>query len=115
LRAAEDIDASIALLQDKHGEAVVSVCRSPFPGSWLKSVDDAGRLGEWAPASPERSAFVLNGAIYLTARDVLLKSRGVYADPTWAYVMPRERSVDIDSPFDFELAEWLLTRSANQS
>lgn len=110
LRTAGDIDASVELLRAKHGEAVVSVCESPFPGSWLRTVDDAGRLGGWTPVTPTQAAYVLNGAVYLTTREVLLARHDTYADPTWAYVMPRERSVDIDSAFDFELAEWLVRR-----
>ena len=34
----------------------------------------------------------------------------MYGDHIRPYIMPRERSVDIDTMFDFELAEFLMAR-----
>jgi CMP-N-acetylneuraminic acid synthetase len=113
LRTSEDIDASLALMDSKRGEAVVSVCPLPFPAEWLTTVDDQSRMAGWTFAGAAQDLYVPNGAVYASTRDVLLRTRDTYADPTWAYVMPRERSVDIDSMFDFELAEWLLTRNGS--
>ena len=53
--------------------------------------------------------FIRSGAIYLVRRSVLLG--GSLKGPRCvAQVMPRSRSVNIDSPFDLELAAWLMTR-----
>jgi CMP-N-acetylneuraminic acid synthetase len=53
--------------------------------------------------------YIRNGAIYLTRRDILLGEsyKGIRCA---AYVMPAERSVNIDTLRDFEYAEWTAQR-----
>jgi CMP-N,N'-diacetyllegionaminic acid synthase len=52
----------------------------------------------------------LNASIYIWKRDVLLKSDSVYNEKTGIFVMPEERSIDIDSDIDFAFCEFLLKR-----
>ena len=40
----------------------------------------------------------------------LLKKKSFLTDETIAYIMPKERSIDIDSPLDIIVAEALLKR-----
>ena len=54
------------------------------------------------------SVYALNGAMYIARRKVLVETRGWYTSRTAAYVMPCERSVDIDTVWDFRVAEMLL-------
>ena len=53
----------------------------------------------------------INGAIYLVNRFELDKDNTFY-DRCYAYVMPRERSVDIDIDMDFTIAEHFMKQSA---
>ncbi len=53
-------------------------------------------------------AYALNGAIYLVRREVLLAQRNFYGNVTYGYVMPAERSIDIDSPWDLYLADLVM-------
>ena len=50
----------------------------------------------------------LNGAIYLAETDYLQECNGFLGPDTFAYEMPKERSVDIDSDVDFKLAALLV-------
>ncbi len=50
----------------------------------------------------------LNGAIYFAKIENLLLNEGFYMPNSFAYIMPREVSIDIDSEFDFLMAETLL-------
>ena len=52
----------------------------------------------------------LNGALYLARWEFIGREAGWFGPGTYAYIMPRERSVDIDGPVDFVLAETLMTR-----
>lgn len=114
LRSAQDVRAALALFADDRVEAVVSV--SPVRGHplWMKTVDDEGWLHPFTadPVPPTRQTlppvFALNGAIYAARREVLLRTRGWYTDRTRSYVMPPERSLDIDTPFDMRVADLLL-------
>ena len=54
------------------------------------------------------AAYMRNGAIYLTKRDVLMERNSIWGDIIKPYVMPPERSVGVDSELDFRLVEVLL-------
>jgi CMP-N,N'-diacetyllegionaminic acid synthase len=52
-----------------------------------------------------------NGAVYLTRRDVLMEEESFYGARPLALVMPPERSIDIDTQLDFDLAAFLFGRN----
>lgn len=53
--------------------------------------------------------YIRNGAIYLTRKKTLL-SKSFKGEKCLAYVMPEERSANIDNLHDFDYAEWLYSR-----
>ena len=53
-------------------------------------------------------AYMRNGAVYLTRRDVLMKDNSIWGDVIRPYIMPPERSVGIDSELDLKLVELLM-------
>ena len=50
----------------------------------------------------------INGAIYLITRAELSK-KDLFRERCYAYIMPAERSVDIDTELDFKLVECCLS------
>ena len=122
LRTAADIDAASTRVRSttREAAAVVSVCPTPHHPAWMKGIDADGwltNLGGSDNTTPRQQlapAYVLNGAIYLIRRDVLLERRSLYAGRTCAYVMPIERSLDIDSPWDLRIADLVLSAQLQQ-
>lgn len=55
----------------------------------------------------------MNASIYIWKREALLKNPSVFTANTGLFVMPEERSVDIDTPLDFEFVEFMLNRANN--
>jgi CMP-N-acetylneuraminic acid synthetase len=53
---------------------------------------------------------VPNGAVYATERDTLMRDGVIIAENTGVWLMPPEKSVDIDEPIDFQFAEFLLEK-----
>lgn len=115
LRTAADIDGAVGLALERRADAVVSVTDAPRHPLWFKRLDEQGRLADYNPDQaipavrqelPE--AYALNGAVYLARREVLLERQTWYTDETYGYVMPRERSLDVDDPWDFYLAELIM-------
>ena len=49
-----------------------------------------------------------NGAIYIASIPEFRKDRNLYRAGSYAYIMPREKSLDIDTEFDFKLAEFII-------
>lgn len=52
----------------------------------------------------------MNASIYIWRREVLLEEDKVILPKTALYEMPEERSIDIDSPLDFDFVEFLATK-----
>jgi CMP-N-acetylneuraminic acid synthetase len=46
-----------------------------------------------------------NGAIYVFRKSFFMHTSGYYGPKSYGYVMPPERSIDIDTPLDFVVAE----------
>ena len=58
----------------------------------------------------------INGAVYMLKGSVLPQAEAVlYKEGTYAYKMPKERSVDIDDAFDFAIAEMLIAHFGEKS
>jgi len=117
-RTADDVQAAVRILQESGADAVVSVCEAHDHPYWTKRVEPDGRLADFLALDreyPRRQdlppAYVLNGAIYLARAQMLLQERTYYARGTYAYIMPRERSLDIDTAWDLHLAELLLKKT----
>ncbi len=53
-------------------------------------------------------AYMRNGAVYLTRRDVLMNQHSIWGKTIRPFIMPLERSVSIDTEIDFRVAEALM-------
>lgn len=54
------------------------------------------------------AAYMRNGAVYLTRRDVLMEQGSIWGNDIRPYVMPLEHSVSIDTELDLKMAEVLM-------
>ena len=50
----------------------------------------------------------MNASIYIWKRKVLLNLKPIFNKKTTAYIMPENRSIDIDSDLDFKIVEFLM-------
>lgn len=50
----------------------------------------------------------MNASIYIWKRDAILHQKSVFLEKTGLYVMPEERSIDIDSELDFKFVEFIM-------
>lgn len=119
LRTGADIGAALRLLAERKADAVVSVTEADQHPFWMKTIDPDGWMHDFVPQSDPilvrqklPDVYALNGAIYLAYRDVLLANDGWYTSRTAAYVMPFERSIDIDTAWDLTIAQLLLDRTS---
>jgi CMP-N,N'-diacetyllegionaminic acid synthase len=115
LRTPGDINRAIELYFDKKADAIVSVCETDHHPWWCNTLPGDGNMGGFLRPEVLNTNrqelpvhYRLNGAIYLGAPDFLRREQSFFGAGTYAYVMPRERSVDIDDLLDFRLAEQLL-------
>lgn len=118
LRTAEDIDNAIDIFYEKKADSVISVCEAFHPPLWAKEIDDQGILRSYFPfdvgnknRQELKKAYVPNGAVFVFKFSLLKEKYTFYSEKTYPYVMPKERSIDIDSEFDFDFAEYLIKKN----
>jgi CMP-N,N'-diacetyllegionaminic acid synthase len=121
LRTTVDIDNAVRLLFSKDAHAVVSVCETEHHPFWSNMLPADGSLdGFLRPDIMNKNRqelptyYRLNGAIHAAYCDYLRTSRTFFGKDTYAFVMPSERSVDIDSKIDFQLAELLIRKDSKE-
>lgn len=115
LRNAEDIVNAFEIMKKNNAMSVVSVCEVEHSPLWSNTLPENGCLeGFLRPEVANTTGrqglptyYRINGAIYLTKISEVL-GENLYTDSGFAYVMPRSRSVDIDTELDFKMAEFLL-------
>ena len=117
LRLPEDIDNAVNIFDVNNADSVISVTEAPVPIQWYRKITSKGLLQDYLPefnAVENRQelekTYVPNGSIYIFRTEILRATRQYYNDNTYPYIMPRERSADIDELIDFEWAEFLLCR-----
>jgi CMP-N-acetylneuraminic acid synthetase len=116
LRLAEDIDAAVTLAVDTAASAVVSVTEAASHPYLTMRISEDGRLADFVPKPSGYlrrqdlpAVYTLNGAIYLVRSGVLRSDRSKCPPGAHAYVMPSERSIDIDTAWDLHLADLILS------
>jgi len=115
LRTAEDIDRALALKKGSGACSVISVCECEHSPLWTNFLNEKGDMDDFLSTRllNKRSQdlpvyYRLNGAIYVADVDNFKKYRGFFMPNSRAYVMPAERSVDIDTEIDFKLSQLML-------
>lgn len=115
LRLPEDIDCAIDLFLKKNAQAVVSVCENEHNPLWSNTIPGTGSMKDFI--KPEINGlnrqqlpkfYRLNGAVYVSTIDAIIKNKSFIHEGTYSYEMPTARSVDIDLEIDFSLAECIL-------
>lgn len=114
-RTAEDIQQAIRLAEERNAVAVVSLCEVEKHPYLCKRILEDGTMSEFMKTDIgylRRQSFpatyVENGAIYLNKRSSLLKDQTFLPEGAIAYVMPQERSLDVDTHWDWHMAELIL-------
>lgn len=117
LRTAEDIDEIWQFCQERSALSAVSISEVGKHPYWMYTCNTAHHL---EPFSKGRSdvtrrqdlppAYALNGALYLARTDWLLERQNFIGPETLGYIMPPERSVDLDILQDWRWVEFLIER-----
>lgn len=115
LRLAEDVSQCLAAL-DEHTDAVVTMTpaqRSP----WFNMVkdNDDGHLailmdsgGKIVRRQDVPKAYDLTTIAYVTRPDFVMKHDSLWQGRVRGVLIPQERAIDIDTEFDFKIAEFLM-------
>lgn len=115
LRAQEDIEASYALLDADTDVVITAFEAEKNPYFNMVELDESGAVTLCKPsgATSRQQApkvYAMNASVYVWHRETL--PRGIWGNRIKMHVMPRERSIDIDTLIDFKLVELLMREKA---
>lgn len=119
LRSVEDIVAAFTMLiTHKTAKNLVTACparRSPYFN--MLELDENGFTALVKPLKEgivrrqdAPRCFDMNASIYIWSREALFYLEKIITDQTILYVMPEERSIDIDSPADWDYVNFLAKK-----
>lgn len=123
LRFVSDIvNAFKQFLDNDNGNLISAMPSRRSPYFNLVEIDDNGIVSPAkkleCPVIRRQDApksYDMNASIYIWKRDVILNEESIFLNKTGLYIMPEERSIDIDSILDFEFIEFLMRkRNANR-
>jgi len=112
LKSHDDLDRCLEVLENKNCSNVISVTpssRNPYY-NMVERVDDkikivktvSGHLTDRRDAPP---VYDLNDGFNVWNYDILFSNQPQFNEKTEVYIMPPERSIDIDEEIDFIIAE----------
>ena len=114
LRNADDIRGAFELFEEKQADSVVSVCEVDHSPLLCNVLDDSLSMDGFIDMSKvgrrqELSTYYrINGAIYIQKTKFLMEGASVYGEKSYAYIMDKRKSIDIDDEYDFMIAESLM-------
>jgi len=122
-RSIEDINATLAIARQGDCDSIISVVQvfAEHP-IFIKRIEN-NRLVPFNIEEKEGTrrqdchppAYIRNGAVYLTRRDIIMIGNSIWGNVIRPYVMPPERSVNIDCELDLTLAKALMQEGQEQS
>jgi len=118
----ESIDVINAkkMLFDKEADMIVSVSKSPINIFWAREIPEDLSMNSFdtdvcgTNKQCFENMYYLNGAIYFGKWDIFYNKKDYYKQNTYAYKMPYEKSIDIDTYDDLKLVEYFLKKSKQE-
>ena len=118
LRSVVDITEAVKMLEDSDASNVITGAparRSPYFNLVECDRDGRVRLSKQPAGSVSRrqdapACFDMNASIYVWRREALFSMPSLFGPLTRLYVMPEERSLDIDSELDLEIVQYLMEK-----
>ena len=115
LRIVEDIIRAFEQLIAEKADILITGClarKNPY-FNMVERVDDRIQKVKQLDKPPVRrqdapKVYDMNASIYIWKREALLGYDTLFVDKTSLYVMPEERSVDIDTELDWDFVEFII-------
>jgi CMP-N,N'-diacetyllegionaminic acid synthase len=114
LRTSLDIDKAVSIFFEKDADSVVSYAELPHPIQWTTRIDPDGKFLDIRNDLKNRQeyepCYFPVGAVYVFKLE-LIKTGKYYSANSFAYILPKNKAVEIDTIEDFLYAEVLFKLS----
>lgn len=121
LRIVEDIINSFKQFKENDNDNLITAMpsrRSPYFNLVEQDKDGKVYLSKKLDSTVIRrqdapKSYDMNASIYIWKRDIILNENSIFLEKTGLYVMPEERSIDIDNELDFKFVEFFMKEREN--
>ena len=123
LRTAEHIDGAFEQFRQRGAAAVVGVCETEKPMEWAGKLGPNQSMNQFVQnglllkedSNSRVASYQVNGSVYIISLLVLYREKTLFPSVgTYAYVMKRECSVDIDTENDFRIAALFMAENGHK-
>ena len=122
LRTPQDIDNCISICHVQGVPSCISFTEADSSPYWMYEMLNSSRLVPIIKTKDRPSrrqdapkCYVKNGAVYVAKWGWLRKSDTFETDEIYPYIMPKERSLDIDSPFDIVILDAMMKKNRRET
>ncbi len=119
LRTGKDIIEGYKLMDDRLANSIIGVCEVDHSPLWMNTLPEDNSMGNFI--NPKvvglsrqklEKYYRINGEVYIMKTEYLLKTNNIYKDKSFALIIDKKKSIDIDDELDFIIAE-ILIKSTN--
>jgi CMP-N,N'-diacetyllegionaminic acid synthase len=118
LRTSVDLLNGVNTLLNKDADMVISVCKTDHPAQWMNTLSNDNSLKNFIKLEFRQinnqalpATYRINGSIYVARWEIFFNKLDWFKQETVAYIMSRKNSIDIDTEFDFLMAEFLIKKA----
>lgn len=106
---------AVELFRKYQGATIISVTPTRHHPAWMYHIDPIdGHMGRFmpqvgAPLPRQKLSdlYILDGSIHLISVATFLRTKSFYGEKSYPIVIPEKEAIDIDTPFDWKIAEAL--------
>ncbi len=121
-RTSEDIEQAVEILIKKKPDWVRSVCEVDYHPYWMYKPNgdmmepfiDGIKIENYIRRQLLPPAFRLNGVVDVAWRSTILEKKLLYSGVIAPYIMPLDRSIDIDTELDLKISEMMMTKGRDE-
>ena len=121
LRTSNDIIEGYNVIEVKEANFVVGVCEMDHSPLWANTLPEDLSMENFirpevvkVPRQSIPTYYRINGALYIVKVDYVMRTPDIYGDRSFASVMKKENSIDIDDQMDFTIAEVLFSERSKK-
>lgn len=115
----KDLDAAIQLILQKKADTLLGMEEAGITRNFIHPLDDRGGLSFFyneikrltsVRRQDQVPEYTMNGCMYIAKWDYFKENKLFHSDDSVPYIMPAEKSVEIDSMIDYEFACFLVEK-----
>lgn len=115
LRTSNDIVEGYKVMKAKEANFVIGVCEMDHSPLWSNTLPDDLSMENFIrpevvkmPRQSIPTYYRINGALYIVKTEHLFNSQNIYEKKSFAFIMEKKHSIDIDDQLDLSFAEHTL-------